>query len=463
MGLIFVIMLLILVASLILNEYLLYLLVPKPYMDEPFHVKQAQAYCENRFNVWDPKITTPPGLYLVTVLLLKPLTLIFGSEKICSTTAFRCLNTGFLLCLVYVFYKIRRQMQFGSRRSLSAESALIVCTFPLLYFFSLLYYTDTISTLSVFLMYWAFLRNRHGMAASLGLLSISFRQTNIVWVAFCCGNAAFAAIYSNRKRTATKSSAEESILNLVPRNFDDLLKFSQAILPAVLPYFMVFLFFLGFIYSNGGSVAFGDRQAHQVCFHLAQLFYAILFIFCFGFPYAMTKIRDFLSSFVRDYSKYLLAAILIAIGLNYCTFDHPYLLADNRHYTFYVWRRFFSRHWMAKFIPIPIYICASFCILDVLLTNSYPKEYFVSTLRMKVWVFGFSVASLLVTCPNRLIEFRYFIIPYLMWRVHVKATKSQLIFEFLIYLTVNLVTLYLFYAKPFRWPHEPEEFQRFIW
>ena len=30
--------------------------------DEPFHVPQAQAYCNGDYWSWDPKITTPPGL-----------------------------------------------------------------------------------------------------------------------------------------------------------------------------------------------------------------------------------------------------------------------------------------------------------------------------------------------------------------------------------------------------------------
>ena len=32
--------------------------------DEPFHVPQAQAYCNGEWSTWDPKITTPPGLYV---------------------------------------------------------------------------------------------------------------------------------------------------------------------------------------------------------------------------------------------------------------------------------------------------------------------------------------------------------------------------------------------------------------
>ena len=37
-------------------------IVPDPYMDEIFHVPQAQHYCRGDFLTWDPMITTPPGL-----------------------------------------------------------------------------------------------------------------------------------------------------------------------------------------------------------------------------------------------------------------------------------------------------------------------------------------------------------------------------------------------------------------
>ena len=37
-------------------------IVPDPYMDEIFHVPQAQQYCNGNFSSWDPMITTPPGL-----------------------------------------------------------------------------------------------------------------------------------------------------------------------------------------------------------------------------------------------------------------------------------------------------------------------------------------------------------------------------------------------------------------
>ena len=37
-------------------------LILTEYEDEYFHVPQAQKYCKGDYS-WDPKITTPPGLY----------------------------------------------------------------------------------------------------------------------------------------------------------------------------------------------------------------------------------------------------------------------------------------------------------------------------------------------------------------------------------------------------------------
>ena len=30
-----------------------------------FHIRQAQAYWANQWTAWDPKITTPPGLFVI--------------------------------------------------------------------------------------------------------------------------------------------------------------------------------------------------------------------------------------------------------------------------------------------------------------------------------------------------------------------------------------------------------------
>lgn len=60
------------------------------YMDEIFHVPQAQRYCRGDYS-WDPKITTLPGLYLFSSFvrtLLKP----FGGPSACSVSFLRGIN-----------------------------------------------------------------------------------------------------------------------------------------------------------------------------------------------------------------------------------------------------------------------------------------------------------------------------------------------------------------------------------
>ena len=49
------------------HQWLVSSAIAQPYMDEEFHARQTQLYCDGNFTYWDPKITTPPGLYGVAV------------------------------------------------------------------------------------------------------------------------------------------------------------------------------------------------------------------------------------------------------------------------------------------------------------------------------------------------------------------------------------------------------------
>lgn len=159
------------------------------FQDEVFHVRQAQHYCQGHFEIWDPKITTPPGLYFLSVILSP----VLG----CSISALRFLNALCLLGLVVVLratFTIRRKRNHERgfvSNILACHSSLNIVLFPPLFFFSALYYTDMASTLSVVLFYWYFLHSlaenpslgRDFTKVLLGILSLTFRQTNIFWVA----------------------------------------------------------------------------------------------------------------------------------------------------------------------------------------------------------------------------------------------------------------------------------------
>ncbi|XP_043092536.1 dol-P-Glc:Glc(2)Man(9)GlcNAc(2)-PP-Dol alpha-1,2-glucosyltransferase isoform X2 [Puntigrus tetrazona] len=78
----------------------------EPYMDEIFHVPQAQKYCEGKFNEWNPMITTLPGLYLASVGLIKPVVWLadLKGSVICSTAMLRFINLLFNSGNLYIIY-----------------------------------------------------------------------------------------------------------------------------------------------------------------------------------------------------------------------------------------------------------------------------------------------------------------------------------------------------------------------
>jgi alpha-1,2-glucosyltransferase len=81
---------------------------PEPYMDEIFHIPQAQKYCEYKFKEWDPMITTLPGLYLVSFILLR-ITSFFTTLQLsvlCSVFWLRFTNILFMIGNAWVLRKL---------------------------------------------------------------------------------------------------------------------------------------------------------------------------------------------------------------------------------------------------------------------------------------------------------------------------------------------------------------------
>ena len=92
---------------------------PQAYMDEIFHIPQAQKYCQYKFKEWDPKITTLPGIYLLSFLGLRALSFVHGQELhlLCSTFLLRMTNLVFLMGNVWLLRQLllRLQCSFGAK------------------------------------------------------------------------------------------------------------------------------------------------------------------------------------------------------------------------------------------------------------------------------------------------------------------------------------------------------------
>jgi len=450
-------------------------------MDEIFHVPQAVKYCQGRFREWDDKITTLPGLYLFTIGALNPLAHAYAGingtapalamADICSTAGLRAVNLGLSALTLVVLNLLVAQIHGGKHYydpAKAALSAFNMSLLPVLYFFSFLYYTDVGSTLMVLLAYCLHLDGRDWAASMVGGLAVSFRQTNIMWVAFVAAQAAYPFVLQcvhERMLEGKEDPARFSFslttvgqvrevargLFLLLREPLRLLELIKDILINCGGYVIVWLLFVAFVAVNDGVVV-GDRSAHEVNFHPTQVLYFCGFTLALTWPYHATKLARF-AALVRKHPAACAAALATAAAVvSGFHLEHRYLVADNRHFTFYVWRRIVNATWWSRFALVPLYLYGGFCILH--------------SIRRTGAVFQLAYPVMVAAClaPQLLLEFRYFILPFMFYRLQVRPMSwTKLILETLTCLAVNAATISLFVLRPFRWEHEPDAVQRFMW
>ncbi|KAF9056698.1 glucosyltransferase [Panaeolus papilionaceus] len=434
--------------------------VDEPYMDEPFHIPQAQAYCRGDFGYWDPKITTPPGLYIWSILLKRIFMFKCNLSMLRLTTLLTLLALPMALTRLICVYKRERHRE-GILTPI--PEALVLSAFPIAWFFGFLYYTEVPSLVSVVLTVVAASEGKHTLAALFGLVSCTFRQTNIVWVVYAY--AASQLMYLRFRRSLPNEAPLAKLHDppaLIAEPWDLLKSVMSApkILPDILgsfvPYILVLVAFGVFVIWNGGIVL-GDKSNHIPTLHIPQLYYFISAATFFGWPVlisgsggAPALIRGVSSRMFGSKSRVLFtSALCMVMGLTvkYFTIHHPFLLSDNRHYTFYVWRRVYMLHPLVPYALVPVYMaCAWAWFLRV-----GQDQTMLQSLLLPVFV----VPTLL---PTPLLEPRYFLIPYILLRSQaVSVPKWGIILEGVWYLIINGITMYVFLYLP------REGVGRFMW
>ncbi|KAF5680089.1 alpha-1,2 glucosyltransferase ALG10 [Fusarium circinatum] len=651
--------------------------------DEVFHIPQAQKYCQGSFREWDDKITTPPGLYLLSLIIpgvIRPSN--SASEYLCDVKSLRATNVVVLVILAFLVLKCRREIEarlyeahtstrLRHTSQYAVHTALNVALFPLLFFFSGLYYTDVASTAAVLVVYLNHLK-RIGRDRSsalndltticLGIVTLFFRQTNVFWVVVYMGG--LEAVHAV-KTLRPKQVDQPVILTLFeqikyfawryslgdihdpPLHMmwpDDMLFCVLSlgiaaicnpirIIKQVWPYVAVLISFGGFVAWNGG-VVLGDKSNHVATIHLPQMLYIWPFFAFFSLPllvpYALPIINIVLrimpragsptstskavpeaetnaepasfsfksrrsgsskkdsttgssdrkyprlskpleiSSFIFEvkliiWPLYLLATTVLSLAIvRHNTIIHPFTLADNRHYMFYIFRYTIRRaSWIRYALVVPYTLsrwmtwgtiagCSRFFAIHTracsvygngtekppflshpLVTNvgfstrqthaAFPAEItensqdtskdqelskaleddpiLASVMPASTstgLIFLLATTLSLMTAP--LVEPRYFIIPWVMWRLLVPAWRLhdhgyhgdvtsrlsnhpktrplfeifqhydlRLILETCWFIAINIATGYIFLTKPYIWKAEDGtvldngRLQRFMW
>ncbi|XKL65932.1 hypothetical protein PGB90_009352 [Kerria lacca] len=264
------------------------------------------------------------------------------------------------------------------------------------------------------------------------LVSVTIRQTNIVWFCSfvfmkCCTTVEKEISKAGRSIPESEKQKLSYFLIILKESLyltrHSFRHFALQILTEVYLFILTMLGFLYLLIKNG-SLVLGDKSAHQAVIHLPQLLYFALFTSVFAFPLCIYPSIQLLCNIRR--------------------------LKYNRHYTFYIWQRIFQKSF-GKFIMIPLYIASIYSILyNTSHVNACSK-------------FAYLISTVACLVPQKLLEFRYFIIPYLFYRIGTcsRLSQWQLKLEFAFSLLVNYLTISIFLQKPFQWPDG--SIQRFSW
>ncbi|KAI3473212.1 hypothetical protein Pfo_030504 [Paulownia fortunei] len=422
----------------------------------------------------------------------------------CSTSILRLTNGVLAVICSILVYEIITHLRPSLDDKKATLRAVVLSLYPLHWFFTFLYYTDVASLTAVLAMYLLILKKKYLFSSLLGALSVLIRQTNTIWMLFvaCAGVIEFSqshqkhsvevddfstskekddlsanrkgvSMISNLRKRRVNSGAKSrnkftSQTSFPMTHSSGLLDDIQGIiiiswnhfwelLVALSPFFMVFVAFVAFVCWNG-SIVLGAKDAHAVSPHFAQLLYfgmvSALFMVPvhFSLGQAAFLFRQFCKNKLLSFFQWFMALTIGFLSVQFFSIAHPYLLADNRHYPFYLWRKVINYHWSTKYLMVPLYVYSWFSIVCTLAKNQK---------QLWVLVYFFACAASLVPAP--LIEFRYYTIPFFFLVLHTNITnnKSWLLMGIL-YLFINCFTMFMFLFRPFSWNHEAGT-QRFIW
>ena len=466
-----------LVIYFIIAFYLVSKHVPYLFIDEIFHVPQTLRYLQGEWFSWHPKITTPPGLYILGWMNYKILKYIPLWKK-CSTLTLLRTTNWFGGVIVWPVFVLRPMFYFQALGFWPTS----LMAFPLLSTYYTLYYTDVWSTIFIVQALTYVITLPFGETKSIWLsalcvlISVIFRQTNIIW-------SLFILVLVVERRALI----EQNFNTLWYNNYlKTLIHALENFYKLVLPYALNFVLFCIFLVYNR-SITLGDKTNHVAGVHLVQVFYCYMFMAFFSMPlwFSKTHLVNYKTRFFS--LKTFGQLILIIFIIRFFTKVHPFLLADNRHYTFYIYKKILNRNKLFKYVLCPIvYHFSRYTVHELMRMSLLPLGPMQgikvkntldvpSQLTHVSWnVFYFCMVLTLV--PSPLFEPRYYILPYIFWRVFViapydsftaygvdkKSNLHRLKLELLWMVLINVVTLFIFLKFKFSWTTEAFP-QRIIW
>uniref|UniRef100_A0A0R0F162 Dol-P-Glc:Glc(2)Man(9)GlcNAc(2)-PP-Dol alpha-1,2-glucosyltransferase n=1 Tax=Glycine max TaxID=3847 RepID=A0A0R0F162_SOYBN len=280
-------------------------IVPEPYMDEIFHIPQAQQYCKGNFGSWDPMITTPPGLYYLSLAHVASLFPGFycveaaSISDLCSAAILRSINGVLAVVCSLILYDIVTHLKPTLNDRKAMLHAVVLSLYPLHWFFTFLYYTDVASVTAVLAMYLASLKKNYWFSALIGAFAVVIRQTNIIWVLFvaCTGiiNISVAHAKHSTKTDEPDVSIKHGLAYATGTNTEGFNLRKRKIVKSIGNSSSSLL-------ASSPSFSSGAKEAHAVTPHFAQMLYFSLVSVLAQAPmhFTITKAVDLFQMFRKS-------------------------------------------------------------------------------------------------------------------------------------------------------------------
>lgn len=419
------------------------------YMDEEFHLEQTLSYFKNDFKKWNPSLTTFPGTFLLSSYFLKLFSYFKIQNEFHPIKIVRLLPifiSSFSFILLGLF---KKKINIDNR--LIKKMQLLICFFPINFFYNFLFYTETFSICSLIIFFYLnlYASKKYILTFISGIICISMRQNNIIWVNLLALNETISLLQNFFNNRSIKALFKE-IYSLLIRNLDILI---------------IDILFICFFIKNDFSIVLGDKSHHKMIFHLAQINHLLIFSLLF-FPAFNLKVLRNLSKVLNSGKKaarFVLLFIAILAFVFFCnrfSYVHDFILSDNRHYIFYYFKKIYLNDNLRNALLIYVSFVYSILINDniqILKDN-----------RIISWF----ICSILCLSPSKLVEMRYFAPCYIILIILVKYNKGSFddlfenIFSWLnifIHLIINVITFFIFLFKPFQNKFMDYKISRFMY
>ena len=143
----------------------------------------------------------------------------------------------------------------------------------------------------------------------------------------------------------------------------------------------------------------------------------------------------------RTAAIWLTLTLAVRLAAHYGTVAHPYLLADNRHLTFYLWKDIIGPLHPYPWLTAPAYGAAALAATTAL-----------ASAQGGAWLLAYAVCAAAALVPAGLLELRYFIVPTVVAALRLPMPLApQLAVQAVCFAAVNAAVLWMFCGRSFTW------------